>query len=497
MNQKKIDFIMCCNNLNYFEECIYYINQLTIPEGFTVGVIPIWGAKSMTSGYNNGMKMSEAKYKIYIHQDVFCVEKDMLIDLVDIFQDESIGMIGMAGSTFLPENAAFSLAWNVLNTYVCNGVSSFQLYQGLEESIKYHKVEAIDGMFMATQYDILWDEQNFDGWHFYDISQSMRIREKYSIVVPSEKTYIMHDAGPCSYETWDDYRKIFCELHPEFEYTHIDLPNYNDIRKQKNKIKELLIENQIQQAISEFSLMKSIEDSELAYIYIFLELYVKVLNTTGNSIRYNQERFCFICDKLRFLIFRKQFIVSGDFDGAIKDFLLEENISGDMFDIMKCHYEMQFSPVKNYNVLLEKIQIALYAGDFFKANGYLESVTKYNAKLAFLFRIFGIFKVEARSSCPYTILDYSLDIYKLVQHFIQMKLLLRRLEYDVARETWDQIYHYIEDNNVSGYFLVSILSIDMFEPQKATKNLIEIIEKNGKQDTLRIEILYNFMKRFH
>lgn len=33
-------------------------------------------------------------------------------------------------------------------------------------------VTAIDGMFMATQYDISWREDLFDGWDFYDISQS-------------------------------------------------------------------------------------------------------------------------------------------------------------------------------------------------------------------------------------------------------------------------------------------------------------------------------------
>ena len=44
-------------------------------------------------------------------------------------------------------------------------------------------------MFMATQYDIDWDEQNFDGWHFYDASQCMKFNRLYNIVIPSKQTY--------------------------------------------------------------------------------------------------------------------------------------------------------------------------------------------------------------------------------------------------------------------------------------------------------------------
>ena len=60
-------------------------------------------AASMTSGYNEGMRASGAKYKVYLHQDTFIVNKNFIQDFLDVFmQDETIGMIGMVGAPRLP-----------------------------------------------------------------------------------------------------------------------------------------------------------------------------------------------------------------------------------------------------------------------------------------------------------------------------------------------------------------------------------------------------------
>lgn len=492
MDKNRIDFIICCNDLKYLDECRYYINRLIVPDRFKIGIIPVFNAYSMTSGYNKGMKSSDAKYKIYMHQDVFCVHKDLLVDLLDIFQEESIGMIGMVGSSALPENAAFLLEWDIVNIYTCNGSSSIQLFQGVEEADKYRDVDMIDGMFMATQYDFEWDEQNFDGWHFYDASHSMRIRENYRIVVPAEKTYIMHDAGPCSYEEWDVYRKIFCNLYQDFTCTPVVLPNYKEVREKRDKIKKLIKENQINLAISEINSIHKVDDPEIVYMVIFLEYYVRNYNATGEYIKYDKDRFIFICDKLRFLFFRKEFINSEAAVHDMETFISNENISKDIIEIVKNHYEIQYSSNNNYNQLLVKIQNALYEGEFIVAEQTLRSVKKYNSKLAMVYRIFEIFKMEVKSDCLYTVFDYSLDVYELERHFMQVKLMLRRLEYDVAEETWTQIYQYIVKNQVSGCFLTSIISTDMFDKKNATKNLLELLRKYDIDNSERIKTLSIF-----
>jgi len=67
MNNQKVCFIICANDEILAKECRLYIGQLTIPENFTVEIRVVYEARSMTGGYNQAMKESDAKYKMYLH----------------------------------------------------------------------------------------------------------------------------------------------------------------------------------------------------------------------------------------------------------------------------------------------------------------------------------------------------------------------------------------------------------------------------------------------
>ena len=101
--ENKICFIICSNNSLFLDECLLYISRLEIPLGYELETISIRDAKSMTSGFNEGMMATNAKYKVYLHQDVFIVYKNFLQSILDIFHsDPMIGMIGMVGSLKIP-----------------------------------------------------------------------------------------------------------------------------------------------------------------------------------------------------------------------------------------------------------------------------------------------------------------------------------------------------------------------------------------------------------
>ena len=99
-----IAFIICVNNELYFEECKYYIEHLEVPAGYDIDVIGIWEADSMCAAYNLGMRSSDAKYKVYMHQDVFIRDSRFLEKTLRIFKEHpKTGMIGMAGGIGIPE----------------------------------------------------------------------------------------------------------------------------------------------------------------------------------------------------------------------------------------------------------------------------------------------------------------------------------------------------------------------------------------------------------
>ncbi len=210
MNDKKICFIMCTNNKQYSEESAYYISRLNIPEGYTIELLTIWDAKSMTSGYNEGMNSSDAKYKIYLHQDVFIWEKDFLFHILRLFSNPQIGMIGMVGTPKLCENA---IMWNYNRVGILTSCSIKSTAEHLIGAVEddYQKVEAIDGLLMATQYDIPWREDIFKKWDFYDVSQSFEFRKAgYDVVVPRmEHSWVLHDDGYLNLDNYYKEREIF------------------------------------------------------------------------------------------------------------------------------------------------------------------------------------------------------------------------------------------------------------------------------------------------
>ena len=94
----------------------------------------------------------------------------------------------------------------------------------MEPDDDYIDVEAVDGLFLATQYGIRWREDLFTGWHLYDTSMCMEMRRHdFRVVVPNQEEdfWCIHcpREKPLAPE-YKRYQKIFlheygAELHPE------------------------------------------------------------------------------------------------------------------------------------------------------------------------------------------------------------------------------------------------------------------------------------------
>lgn len=215
MNSKKVCFIICANDKLYLQECIRYIKWLRVPEDMEVEILEIQAAASMTSGYNEGMRSSDARYKVYLHQDVFIKNPNFIADIVKLFQsDEQIGMIGMVGCKELPPNGVM---WSGERVIYSPERTSWENYQySMEDG--YWEVACVDGLLMATQYDVEWREDLFTGWDFYDISQSFEMRRRgYRVVVPVQRNpWFIHD-DKIIVQLWNynQGRKLFLEEYRE------------------------------------------------------------------------------------------------------------------------------------------------------------------------------------------------------------------------------------------------------------------------------------------
>lgn len=213
VNKNKICFISCVNDERLYTEALKYVDALAIPEGIEVETICIRDAKSMTSGYNEAMKKTDAKYKVYLHQDTLIINKNFISDVINLFQRNSkLGLLGVVGANEMPPNGVW---WDAerksgmlydSHTGIMEHLSFSKVYG------EYTRVELIDGLILVTQEDIIWREDLFDGWHFYDSSQCQEfIRTGLQVgVVKQEKPWCIHACGAVNVKNgFDQYREIF------------------------------------------------------------------------------------------------------------------------------------------------------------------------------------------------------------------------------------------------------------------------------------------------
>ena len=322
INSKKIDFIICTNDEIYMKECRFYIDSLYIPEGYSVGIIEVTDAKSMTEGYNRAMHASDAKYKIYIHQDCFIIYRNFLADLLQAFsRNDKLGLVGVVGTKHLEKD---ELIWDSLNAGGCISVGTFAEYGSLcvkrDVKLTREKVEFLDGMLIATSYDRDWNER-IEGFHFYDVSRCLdAMQDGYEMeVLPQEDYYLFHDFGPLNLETYNKNHVKFCNVYPEFKHDSEIYSDDTTIYSMSETIADALMKLWDQRSMDRVeALIKEVDNAifmnqTLLDAYFFLEI-EKIETITGvplhthllqKDMEFDELRERFL--KLRFLMFRIYF----------------------------------------------------------------------------------------------------------------------------------------------------------------------------------------------
>lgn len=220
MNKRKICFISCVNNYEEYNTALAYIKSLKVPEGYEIETVAIENASSLTSGYNEGMKRTNAKYKVYLHQDVYIINKNFLFDILDLFlKYPRLGMLGVVGAVTTPNGYWWNSPYVFGTVYhTLTGKGNLGILQHKTVKSDYQAVRAIDGLIMITQYDVPWREDLFKGWHFYDVSQSIEFwKAGYEVGVPKQKQpWCIHDCGITNMKGYEINRQIFVKHYKEF-----------------------------------------------------------------------------------------------------------------------------------------------------------------------------------------------------------------------------------------------------------------------------------------
>lgn len=181
MNENKICFICNIRDEMEYEESLKYINELIIPDGFEIEIIQKGEHLNTADAYNEAMASSNAKYKIYLDESIFIIDKQFLFTLIDVFSsNQQIGMIGAIGAKQVPDTFNWVESnYKVGSVYTQRG-ESLELIEFLPSTSDFEEVAVLDRAILATQYDIPFNEADVE----YDISQSVKfIEQGYKIGV--------------------------------------------------------------------------------------------------------------------------------------------------------------------------------------------------------------------------------------------------------------------------------------------------------------------------
>ena len=197
LDERKICFITCVDNPALYNETVQFLQNLNVPAGMTVESRVIEQADSMTAGYEQAMESSDARYKVYLHQDVCITDRDFLVKMVRQFRVQpDIGLLGACGSEQLIriEEAEPSQLVGALG-YVQQGRQVETVYQS--NAYVCQRVASLAGCLLMTQYDVCWRSDILPGWSLYALSQCLEFqRNGFKVaVLPQSEPVCTHLGG--------------------------------------------------------------------------------------------------------------------------------------------------------------------------------------------------------------------------------------------------------------------------------------------------------------
>lgn len=504
MNEQKFCFIICANDERYLEESLWYIDRLSLPEGYERETVIIRDAVSMTNGYNRGMAQSDAKYKIYLHQDVLIVNRNLLKDLLEIFQDDSIGMVGTIGRKEMLSSGAYTREWDAGAAVVCNATGCFSFNWSSAENGAYTEVRGIDGMFMATQQDVLWDEETFDGWDFYDLSQSERIRQAgYRIVVPNlaknEEPWIFHDAGQCEYTDWDKYRKVFCEKYKSdgYECTELEWELTEEERQKRRKaVWKAFRAGDFERTTKCLEHLGADNlNNELAYIVLFLKVRAEELMAAGYT-NYSDadkiEAFMKEYDDAKFMLRRIYF----GYEEEAWEHLWQGICAGTYTMKMLwavshiCVYDTSRLWWNVFDRYQEAVRTFMVQGEILAAEQLLTQLDEQwrGKEGSILLILIRVFRREVEKGISPTVFDMSQNPEELTAHFIRLKLYLRRVEFGLPEKYQDEAYEYCKKTGVSDYLILHLLQSNIFYKEEFCRRMSRLFAKKEGVGSMRANL---------
>lgn len=259
------------------------------------------GSKGICEVYNSGAKQAKYDLLCFMHEDVEIKTENWGEKVLSYFDsDKSLGIIGVAGSTYkalVPsgwgtEGTKGTEFYNYIQAFKHSKKASIYAYSN-EENTLVQTVAVVDGVWFVTTrkiaLEIGFDERLFKGFHCYDLDFCLNVGKNHKITVVFD-ILLEHFSEGGYDETWF-YETL--KLHNKWKS---ELPRcvFDISQKEKEKIEKRLFKRMLARLIDwKFEkkhilciLKEYIGYSKTSYLfYLKIRLYFFKFRYFGHSIK--------------------------------------------------------------------------------------------------------------------------------------------------------------------------------------------------------------------
>lgn len=224
-----ISLIICSKQASFLQGLV---SNVTNTIGVPFEIMPIDNNSNtydICEAYNLGAAKSSFDILCFVHEDVRFHTCNWGEILIHILKDKEIGIVGVIGGIY--KSKIPSGWWDIPYEY-----KRMNLLQGLAEGrvrkdiinpneANMSNVVTLDGVFMCMRKEV-WNEFPFNekeikGFHFYDLDLSLRVGQKYTLVVTHQLLLEHYSEGNINAQ-WVNYAFKFHEKWAKYLPTYIE-----------------------------------------------------------------------------------------------------------------------------------------------------------------------------------------------------------------------------------------------------------------------------------
>ena len=218
-----ISLIVCSKDKILLEELSENVEK-TIGCEFELVAIDNRGGIGICRVYNEGLKRAKFPYVCFVHEDVRFLTKDWGKIVVEKLNNKEIGVLGVAGTSLMPENGMwFSVKRPFVKgqvVHVVNGKEQLERFGIIRNDTE---VVVLDGLFLCCRKEVAENfkfDEKFEGFYFYDVDFTLRVSKELKNIVTYD-ILLKHFSGGKRDKSYELSRKEFIQKY-KLPYTKLE-----------------------------------------------------------------------------------------------------------------------------------------------------------------------------------------------------------------------------------------------------------------------------------